>query len=789
MFHFSVLHEAQATMEISFSCHGASRAFTGPWHTAYSTLAPTCFYENVLYLSSVNLKEGRGSGGLSFPDYRDFCEQVKSFDDLGASTRNRANLSDDRNAPESYGYARITANGFRAIGQAPILGRAFIDEDERPGAEPVAVLTFALWEQRYGQDASLIGRKIRIDSVPTTVIGVMPKGLSFPPETDFWQSLVPDGKEKREDRYLSVFGKLAPGVSLSHAQAEVTTVARRLAAQYPDTNKDIQVSIQRFTDISLKGHIRTVFLVLLGAVGFVLLIACANVANLMLARAVGRAREISIRAALGAGRWRVIRQLLIESLLISTAGGLIGWVIALWGIRTFDAAVIPTGKPLWIDFSMDYRALAYLAVISIGTSLLFGLAPALRLARMDVSSALKDGGRGAGTGLRSRYLSGILVVTEMSLAVVLLAGAGLMIRSFLFAYTRPMGANTAGILTMRLELPESRYGKPEQQLSFERSLTERLKAVPGIENAAVVSIIPGAGSSSVSYEPEGAAVDIQRRPSANKIVVGDGFFEILQVVARRGRMIVSETGPPEVIVNQTFANKCWPGADPVGRRLRLIRGAVAGPWKTVAGVIPDILPSPQRTDPDPVIYVPFRQEPQTWMGVLMRSRIPPASLGQAFRDELKALDPDLPVRDLRTLDDQIALGRWPLRVFGVMFAIFASIALLLATVGLYAVVSYGVNQRSREIGIRVALGASSVRILGMVFSHSLRQLGMGMGIGLAAAFGITRVLAALLVGVSPTDTLTFTLVALVLFAAAMIGCAVPARRAIRVDPAVALRDE
>lgn len=281
------------------------------------------------------------------------------------------------------------------------------------------------------------------------------------------------------------------------------------------------MSIQRFTDISLKGHIRTVFLVLLGAVGFVLLIACANVANLMLARAVGRAREISIRAALGAGRWRVIRQLLIESLLISTAGGLIGWVIALWGIRTFDAAVIPTGKPLWIDFSMDYRALAYLAVISIGTSLLFGLAPALRLARMDVSSALKDGGRGAGTGLRSRYLSGILVVTEMSLAVVLLAGAGLMIRSFLFAYTRPMGANTAGILTMRLELPESRYGKPEQQLSFERSLTERLKAVPGIENAAVVSIIPGAGSSSVSYEPEGAAVDIQRRPSANKIVVGD----------------------------------------------------------------------------------------------------------------------------------------------------------------------------------------------------------------------------------------------------------------------------
>src|SRR5262249_3616883 len=398
---------------------------------------------------------------------------------LGASTRNRANLSDDINTPASYGGARITANAFTLIGQSPILGRAFLPEDERPGGQSVVLLTYSVWENRDGKDPSIIGEKIRIDSVPATVIGVMPKGLSFPPETDFWQPFVPSGTERRQDRGLTVFGKLARGASRISAEAELSTLAERLAAQYPDVNKDIGYRIRGFNEITVKGQVRTVFLILLGAVGFVLLIACANVANLMLARAVGRAREVSIRAALGAGRWRVVRQLLIESLLLSAIGGTIGWLIATWGTRAFDAAVIPTGKPAWIDFSMDYRAFAYLTGISIGAAVFFGLAPALRLSCIDLNTALKDGGRGAGTGIRGKYLSGILVVAEMALAVVLLAGAGLMIRSFLLAYSRPTGADTANVLTMRLDLPDTKYGKA-QQVAFERALADRLRAMPGV---------------------------------------------------------------------------------------------------------------------------------------------------------------------------------------------------------------------------------------------------------------------------------------------------------------------
>ncbi len=748
--------------------------------------------ERVLFLNSADPKGGSGPDGLSYPGYRDFREQIKSFVSLGAGSHDRANLSDDQNVPESYGCARITANGLEAIGQIPVLGRAFLEEDERPGAEPVAILTYALWEKRYGRDASIVGKKIRIDSVPTTVVGVMPRGLSFPPETEFWQPIIPDGKEKRGDRYLLVFGRLAPGVSLKDAQAEVTTISRRLAAQYPDTDKDVQVLVQRFTDVSIRGPVRTIFLVLLGAVGFVLLIACANVANLMLARAVSRAREISIRAALGAGRWRVIRQLLIESLMISTAGGLVGWLIALWGIRTFDAAVASTGKPLWIDFSMDYRALSYLAAITLGTSLFFGLVPALRLANLDMYGALKEGGRGAGTGIRGRFLSRTLVVTEMALAVVLLAGAGLMIRTFLYAYTRPTGAHTSGILTMRLELPWNKYSTAEKQLAFERSLVERIQALPGVDRAAVASSIPGMGGRTIPYEPEGAPADARKRPQTKRLAVGERYFEILQVAARLGRTIGpgdDGRGQPVVVVNQTFANECWPGDQPLGRRLRLFQEDKSGPWLTVVGVIPDILPLPQKAEPEPVVYVPFRQEPQSWMGVLVRSEVPPESLGSAIRSEIRVLDQDLPARELRSLDDQLALARWPWRVFGGMFAIFAMIALLLASVGLYAVVSYGVNQQRREIGIRLALGASSARVLGMIFSSGILQIGVGLVIGLAASFAVTRVLASLLVGVSPTDPATFVFAALVLTTSATIGCAVPARRALRVDPSVALRDE
>ena len=479
-----------------------------------------------------------------------------------------------------------------------------------------------------------------------------------------------------------------------------------------------------------------------------------------------------------------------ESLLLSTAGGLIGWGIAEWGIRAFDAAVIPTGKPVWIDFTMDYRALGYLAAITIATAILFGLAPALRLSRMDVNSTLKEGGR-AGIGMRGKYLSGVLVVVEMTLAVVLLAGAGLMMRSFLWAYSRPAGVNTANILTMRFELSSAKYPKAADQLEFQRRLIERLRALPGVQIAAIASS-PLGGGSSFPYELEGKPVDAEHRKNTNFLMAGDGYFETLQLAARQGRVLTSADhapGPSVAVVNETMARQLWPNEDPVGKRFRFYRNNAPGDWITVAGMVSDYLQNQQNTDSEAVAIIPFRQDPHPWMTVMARTRVAATSLGNAFRREVQSIDPDLPVRDVMTLDDRLAHSRWPLRVFGSMFVIFAGIALLLATVGLYAVVAYGVNQRTHEIGVRVALGASATNILRMVFGSGMGQAAIGLVLGLAAAFGVTRVLSAILVGVSPRDPLTFGMVAALLLASSILGCTIPARLAMRVDPAIALRHE
>jgi putative ABC transport system permease protein len=748
--------------------------------------------ERVQYVTAFNVKNPRGNDHLSLPDYRDVSAQVKSFTGLAAYQRDFVNVSDDANTPENYNAGRITANAFSVLALRPMMGRDFTAEDAKPGAPKVAMISHKLWEMRYGKDPEITGKKVRIDAEAFAIVGVLPPGGAIPPDADLWTPYSPQGAPKRQDRNLTVFGKLAPGASRESAQAEASVIALHLTAQYPDTNKDLRFQVMSFNEAMLKGPIRIVFIVLLGAVGFVLLIACANVANLLLSRAVGRSREISIRAALGAGRWRVVRQLLAESLLLSIAGGLIGWAIAIWGIRTFDAAVIPTGKPLWIDFTMDYRAFAYLGAITITTAILFGLAPALRLARLDLNTTLKDGGRGAGAGIRGKYLSGVLVVVEMTLAVVLLAGAGLMIRSFLLVYQRPTGVNTANVLTMQIDLPDSKYGKPADRLEFQRRLVERLRALPGVQTAAVASSLHGAGNFGFSYELEGRASDPQKRPSTGFLLVGDGYFETLQLVARRGRVLnTADHGarPNVAVVNETAARQLWPNQDPVGQRLRTYRNNVPGEWITVVGLVPDYLQNTQNTNPEPAVIVPFRQDPRSWMAVIARTRVAPASLGNAFRREVQAVDRDLPVHHVRTLDEDVEMDRWQMRVFGSMFAIFAGIALLLATVGLYAVVAYGVSQRTQEIGIRVALGASSAGILGMVLRGGLRPAGIGLALGLAAAFGVTRVLTAILVGVSPTDPLTFGLVAVVLAGAAVLGCAIPARRAMRVDPAIALRHE
>ncbi|MGA3187910.1 MAG: ABC transporter permease [Bryobacteraceae bacterium] len=747
--------------------------------------------DQILYIISTNPANPRWRDS-SFPDYRDLRAALKSFDAVGASSQDSKNLSDHTTSPEGYHGAYISVNTFPLIGQKPIAGRDFVPSDEQPGAAPVAILSYKVWENRYGKDPSVIGRTVRLDEVPTTIIGVMPARMDFPREAEIWMPLVPNADfEKRQNRHFELYGHLAPGANIKTASAEVATVMQRLASAYPITNKDIGGRAIDYNEqfAGNENGIKIVFLAMLGAVGFVLLIACANVANLQLARAVSRMREISIRVALGAGRWRIVRQLLIESLMLSVAGGVIGWLLALWGIRAFDAQVAPTGKPPSLDFSMDLRAFLYLAAITIGTGLLFGLAPALRLSKLDVNTALKDGGRGSSGGGRGKYLSGLLVVTEMALAVVLLAGAGLMIRSFFNAYQSDIGIHSPNLLTMRLDLPPVKYERADQQLAFFDRLRARLDSTPGVEASAIMTDLPLDGSWDYPYELEGEPQpDARHRPNANAVVISPNYFRVLGDRPLAGREFDSSDGEASVIVNRQFAQTFFHNENVLGKRLRTYDKNVAQPWRTIVGLVPDISQDRQSRTKGPLLYFPYRHQTNS-MWIAARTAVPPSSLKEVVRREVQALDEDLPVFQMRTLDEHLEHINWPSRIFGALFAIFAAIALLLASVGLYAVIAHSVSQRTQEIGVRIALGARNGNILRLVFSQGIRQLVLGLVIGIAAALAVTNILKSLLVDVSPTDPLTFVSVTLVLSIAAGLGCLIPARRAMRVDPIEALRHE
>jgi putative ABC transport system permease protein len=752
--------------------------------------------DRILYLAARNLDRNDGSNGVSWPDFRDWRAQAKSYDGLGAYNFDTQNVTDKSGVPSRHNVSEITANSFSMIGQKPVIGRDFTPEDEAPGAHPVVIIGYRMWEDQYGTNPSVLGQSIRINSVPTTIIGVMRNGLRFPIDTELWTPLRPGANtEKRAERNYSAFGHLAAGATEMQARAEMVSIGRNLEAAYPETNRRMTVVTHTFSEEINGPEITLLVAALMGAVLFVLLIACANVANMLLARAVERSREISIRIALGAGRWRIIRQLLIESVMLSIAGGAFGWLISLWGIRLF-ANSIRDQMPAWMDFSMDYRGFGYLAAISLGTGILFGLVPSLRLSKLDVNSSLKDGSRGSSGGKRGKYLSAVLVVTEMSLAVVLLAGAGLMIRSFLNIYQLQTGVNQKNVLVMRIFLPEAKYPHDQDQVSFHDRLKTRLDALPGVQVSSISITMPTGGAMEYPYELEGRPpVDEKQRPRLNLLVISPDYFRAMDLKALRGRFFTpadGTAGPPVTIVNQRFAEKFWPGEDPLGKRVRTFDNKVAQPWLTVVGVVPNILQNLENKnmrDHDPLIYVPYRQKPMRDMSIMARTLVPPNSLGTAFRKEVAALDQDMPLYNLRSLEERLDTNNWAQKIFGSLFGIFALIALVLASVGLYAVIAHSVSQRTQEIGLRIALGASGPTILQLIFSQGMTQVVIGLVIGLAAAFGLTRALSSLLIQVSPGDPVTLIFVALVLTAAAILGCLIPALRAMRVDPVVALRHE
>jgi predicted permease len=578
-----------------------------------------------------------------------------------------------------------------------------------------------------------------------------------------------------------LFGRLADGVTLKAARSEIEAFARNLVGGRAGAPGEPLVDVQPILMLYGVYAARPLFIVQLVAVGFVLLIACADVANLLLGRAVVRAREISIRMAIGAGRARIIRQLLVESAALSMAGGFLGWLIALAGLRWFDLARAKMQRPAWMDFSMNPSVLFYFAAITIGASVLFGLAPALRLARVDVNHAIKDGGQGASGGTRGRAIGNVLVAFEMALCTVLLAGAGLLIRSSLNVYRAPTGVDSSNVLTMQIDLPEGKYRRDEDQVAFHEQLKARLESLPGVEGVALASALPtwGYGMTRVSCELGGSRLVI---PAVDGLAISANYFRVMRAELRRGREFQArEAGA--VIVNEAFAAEFMRGADAVGKHLR-----IGSQWLTVIGIAPDIQQDFRRpAERGPLIYTLYDARPQRAMFAAARTLVPPSGLADAFRKELRSLDENLPAYDIRTLDSRIALNRLNVGSISVVLTIFAGIALVMAFVGLYAVVAHMVSQRTQEIGIRMAMGAAPRDILTLVFAQGLRPAALGLAVGLAAALGVTRVLRMTLVGVSANDPATFMGVILVLGAACVLGCAIPARRAARVNPVVALR--
>jgi putative ABC transport system permease protein len=705
-------------------------------------------------------------------DFLNLRVQVKTVENLAAYRFSAVNVSDSHALPERFWCVQMTASGWAMVRQKPILGREFGPEDERPDAPPSVLLTHKVWERRFGLDPEILSKSIRINDVDHVVIGVMPSGAQFPEDTDLWMPLTRrDLADPGVRRDLLVFGRLAPGVTLAAAQSEVDGVARRAIAG--KVNGPV-VRVRLFLEMIGVYGLRPVLVAMVCAVGFVLLIVCADVANLLLARAAARAREISIRIAIGAGRARIVRQLLVESLLLSIAGGCAGWLVGWAGLRWFDRLSAQGRRPSWLHFSMDLRTFAYLAAISLGAGILFGLAPALQLAKVDVNAAIKDGGRGA-EGPRGRRMAGLLVGFQMALCVVLLAASGLLIHSSINLYHAPFAVDPSNLLTMRVDLPEAKYGSSERVLEFYRNLKSALGGLPGVTDVALASNLPTLGSGAVRGEVDGALGQFAA------ITVDESYFRTTGIRFHRG-----QAARDQVVVNESFAAKYWSGAEPLGRRLKVGNG----PWLTVAAVVADVQQDWMRPlERTPLVYLPYDGSPQSPVYVIARTAIPPANLVETFRRAVQSLDENLPAQDVVSLEDRIALQRLNVTAFGRVFAIFAAIALVLAWVGLYAVVAHAVSRRTQEIGIRMALGGTRRDIFGLMVKQGMRQVAAGFAAGIPLAILVTRVLSRQLVGVSPLDPATYGGVAVVLGVAGLLGCAIPARRAVRVDPLAALRHD
>ena len=740
--------------------------------------------------------------GIAAYQYLAWKEKSTSFEDLAAVTDDTINLTGN-GEPERMRYAQVTASLFSTLGVQPVRGRFFLPEEDRPGANNVVVVSEGFWQRRYGRDEKILQQALTLDNKPYSIVGVMPNSFRFPGEFDLWLPLALDPFKETHGgffRLVEVVGRLKPNTTLDRAQTELGLIARQASEQASEQGKEplplAPVEVVPLHKQLLAG-VRSTVLVLWGAVGLVMLLACLNVASLMVSRTFARQREIAVRAAVGARRWQLIRQLLTESVIIGLAGGTFGLLIAVWGTRAITS-LVPAGFTTSLydlnNIRLDWRVFAFTFGLSILTGIVFGLAPALTASKPDLIQALRSGrSRGLMSfGLRS--FRGWLVVGELALAVVLLLAAGLLVRSFNKLLAIDLGFDRENVLTARISLPRSVYREPAQTQAFYDNLLQRLHSLPGVQSAGMINHAPLDGFGLIAFTAiEGyPPLDRKKDPAIGIGAVSAEYFQTLQIPLLSGRYYDARDGADAqkvAIVNQAFANHFFANGDSLGKRIGFGCEESEGFCRTIVGVVGNIRQESITDQVTPEIYVPFAQMRMNGMTVLVRTTSDPLSIARSLRNEVLAIDKNQPVYDVKTLAQRVDEAVAVSRSLMLLFSAFALLALILGAVGIYGIVSYSVTQRTHEIGIRMALGARAANVLSLIMKNGLALVLTGIAIGIAGAIALTRFLASLLFGVTPTDSVTFIVVSAVFFVIAILASLIPALRATRVDPLIALRYE
>lgn len=743
-------------------------------------------------LNESNPERGWLTFSVSQPNFLDWRARNQTFEALAATIVENFNLNAGGEIEVVLGAA-ITADFLPVLGVTPALGRNFLPEEDRPGGNTrVVLLTYGFWQRRFGGDRAIVGKTLQISDNTFTVVGVLPESFNWGVRNELFTPLVPDPASNRGNHNLQVIGRLKPGITWEHALADLNTIARQLAQQYPESNKGWSVTGQKFYDWIVPEQSRRALLVFAGAVIFVLLIACSNVANLLLARAAARQKELAIRLALGAGRGRIIRQLLSESLLLALVAGALGLFVALWTVEALKT-LNPATLPRLDELSVDGRVLAFGLLISLTTGVLFGLFPALQASWPDVHETLKEGGRSGGGASGRQRVRGALVIAEVALSVALLIGAGLLLRSFAKLQDVELGFKPENLLTMRINLPRNRYSGHQESWAFYTRLLRETKALPGVQDAALTSSVPLSGLGNTAGQvqiPGRAAAPDGSQPSAAWRVVSPGYWHTLGIPLR-GRDFDERDGPesqPVTIISEAMARRYWPGEDPLGKTVTL--RSLGNKTYTIIGVAGDVRSLGLDTEPGPTAYVSTAVMARAIQSrLVVRTRTEPATQTAAVRGVLRSIDANVPVIDIQTIEQLLyaSLGSRRFNMF--LLGSFAAVALLLASVGLFGVMSYLVSQRTHEISIRLALGARPRDVFRLVIGRGMLLAAMGAAVGLVAAFGLARYLETLLFQIKPHDGLTFTAGPALLLGVALLACYLPARRATKVDPLVALRHE